>query len=205
MKAIIGKKIGMTQVFTADGKMTAVTAVLATPNKVVAHKTTVKDGYSAVALGYGVAKKLTKPLAGQLKKAGIDQSIQTIKEFRTEGEMPELTSDVTVTVFTPGDKVDVTGTSKGKGYQGVIKRHNYSRGPETHGSDHHRATGSIGSMFPQRVVKGRGMPGHMGDETVTVKKLEIVEVHPDQNILLIKGAIPGSNGTIVAVRGVDHE
>lgn len=204
MKAIIGKKIGMTQVFTADGKMVAVTAVQATPNIVVAHKTTDKDGYNAVALGFDTKKKLTKPMAGQLKKAGIDQQVAVIKEFKAEGDMPAVASEVTVTTFQPGDVVDVTGTSKGKGYAGVIKRHHFSRGPETHGSDHHRAPGSIGSMFPQRVTKGHGMPGHLGSDTVTVKKLEIVEVHPDKNILLIKGAVPGSRGTVVEVRGADN-
>jgi large subunit ribosomal protein L3 len=200
MKAIIGKKIGMTQVFTANGKMTAVTAVQADPNIVLGLKTAAKDGYEAVVIGYGSAKHMTKPLAGQVKKAGSDRSIRTVKEYRTD-ETPEIASSIEVSAFEPGDKVDVIGMSKGKGYSGVIKRHNFHRGPETHGSDHHRAPGSIGSMFPQRVVKGRKMPGHLGDDRVTVKKLEIIEVHPDKNILLIKGAIPGSNGTIVEVRG----
>lgn len=200
MKSIIGKKIGMTQVFTANGKMIAVTAVQAEPNLVIGHKTLAKDGYSAVMLGHGKSKHMTKPLAGQLKKAGIDQSIKVIKEFRTD-EAPEIATTIEVSTFEPGDKVDVIGTSKGRGYAGVIKRHNFHRGPETHGSDHHRAPGSIGSMFPQHVIKGRRMPGHLGDDRVTVKKLEVVEVHSDKNILLIKGAIPGSNGTIVEVRG----
>lgn len=200
MKAIIGKKIGMTQVFTANGKMTAVTAVLAEPNIVLSHKTTDKDGYNAVVIAAGTAKHMTKPLTGQLKKAGVETSVATVKEVRTD-ETPTIASAVEVSAFEPGDKVDVIGVSKGKGYSGVIKRHNFHRGPETHGSDHHRAPGSIGSMFPQRVVKGRKMPGHHGSDRVTVKKLEIVEVHADKNILLIKGAIPGSNGTIVEVRG----
>lgn len=200
MKAILGKKIGMTQVFTTDGKMTAVTAIQATPNIVVGHRTAEKDGYSAVIVGFGTAKRMTKPLTGQLKKAGLEQTIAVLKEFKTD-EQPEIASTVNVSTFQPGDKVDVIGMSKGKGYAGVIKRHNFHRGPETHGSDHHRATGSIGSMFPQRVVKGRRMPGHLGDDRVTIKKLEIIEVHPDKNILLIKGAIPGSKGTVVEVRG----
>lgn len=203
MKAIIGKKIGMTQVFTSDGKMVAVTAVQAEPNIVVGHRTADKDGYSAAILGFGTAKRLTKPLAGQLKKAGIDQAVNVIKEFSAP-ELPDIASSVTVEAFQPGDIVDVSGISKGKGYAGVIKRHHFSRGPETHGSDHHRAPGSIGSMFPQRVTKGHRMPGHLGSDRVTVKKLQVVEVHPAQNILLIKGAIPGSNGTVVEVRGYDH-
>lgn len=203
MKAIIGKKIGMTQVFTQDGKMVAVTAIQAAPNVVVGHRTVEKDGYSAAILGFGTAKRVTKPLAGQLKKAGVEQAVATIKEFKAS-ELPEVASTVDVSVFTAGEKVDVTGISKGKGFAGVIKRHNFSRGPETHGSDHHRAPGSIGSAFPQRVVKGRRMPGHLGSDRITVKKLEIVEVHPDKNILLVKGAIPGSKGTVVEVRGYDN-
>lgn len=203
MKAIIGKKIGMTQVFTDNGKMVAVTAIQADPNIVISHRTEEKDGYKAAILGFGNAKRISKPLAGQLQKAGIEQQVSVIKEF-TADELPEVASTVTVEVFQPGDKVDVAGISKGKGYAGVIKRHNFHRGPETHGSDHHRAPGSIGSMFPQRVTKGHRMPGHLGSDRVTVKKLEIVEVHPDKNILLVKGAIPGSKGTVVEVRGYDN-
>lgn len=202
MKALIGKKIGMTQVFTSDGKMIAVTAIQAEPNVVVAHKTTDKDGYEAVVLGFNTKKKhLSKPFTGQLKKAGIEQPVTMVKEFAVDGEAPAIASEITVSTFAAGDIVDVVGFSKGKGFQGVIKRHNFSRGPETHGSDHHRAPGSIGQAFPQRVVKGKKMPGHMGNERVTIKKLQIVEVHADKNILLVKGAIPGSRGSVVEVRG----
>ncbi len=204
MKAIIGKKIGMTQVFTNDGKMVAVTAIMATPNVIVGHRTIENDGYSAAILGFGEAKETTKPLAGQLKKAAIDQKVAVLKEVRGQ-ELPDIATAIDVSVFSPGDKVDVTGVSKGKGFTGVIKRHNFSRGPETHGSDHHRAPGSIGSAFPQRVIKGRRMPGHLGADRVTVKKLEIIEIHPDKNILLIKGAIPGAKGTVVEVRGADND
>jgi large subunit ribosomal protein L3 len=205
MKAIIGKKIGMTQVFTEDGKMIAVTAIQATPNVVVAHRTTDKDGYEAVVLGFNTEKKhLSKPLTGQLKAAGIEQPVSMLKEFTVTGELPAIASEITVTAFAAGDIVDVSGTSKGKGFQGVIKRHGFSRGPETHGSDHHRAPGSIGSAFPQRVWKGRKMPGQMGNERVTVKKLQVIEVHPDKNILLVKGAVPGSRGSVIEVRGVQN-
>jgi large subunit ribosomal protein L3 len=204
MKAILGKKVGMTQVFTADGKMTAVTAILATPNVVVGHRTPEKDGYSAVILGFDSRKEISKPLTGQLKKNNIDEKIAVLKEFRTEEALPEIASTLTVSTFEAGEIVDVSGTSKGKGYSGVIKRHNFHRGPQTHGSDHHRKPGSIGSAFPQRVVKGRKMPGHMGSDTVTIKKLQIIEVHPDKNILLVKGAIPGSNGTVVEIRGYEN-
>ncbi len=204
MKAIIGKKIGMTQVFMADGRMTAVTAVLADPNLVVGHRTIEKDGYSAVIVGAGTKKQLAKPQVGQLKKAGLDQSLEVLKEFKVTDELPAVASSIDVSIFQAGDIVDVSGVSKGKGYSGVIKRHNFSRGPETHGSDHHRAPGSIGSMFPQRVIKGRRMPGHHGSDRVTVKKLEIIEVHADKNILMIKGAIPGSKGTIIEVRGIEN-
>lgn len=205
MKAIIGKKLGMTQVFTEDGKMIAVTAIQAVPNVVVAHRTTDKDGYEAVVLGFNTEKKhISKPLTGQLKAAGIEQPVTMLKEFTVTGEVPAIASEVTVTAFAAGDIVDVSGTSKGKGFQGVIKRHGFSRGPETHGSDHHRSPGSIGSAFPQRVVKGRPMPGQMGNERVTVKKLQIIEVHPDKNILLVKGAVPGSRGSVIEVRGVEN-
>lgn len=200
MKAIIGKKIGMTQVFTADGTMMAVTAILAEPNVVLGHRLVDKDGYRAAILGFGSSKKLSKPVAGQIKKAGVE-SVRTVKEFRA-AELPEIASLIDVSIFSPGDKVDVAGVGKGKGFAGVIKRHHFSRGPQTHGSDHHRAPGSIGSAFPQRVVKGRRLPGHLGSNQVTVKKLEIIEVNPDRHLLLIKGAIPGSKGTIVEVRGV---
>lgn len=203
MKAIIGKKIGMTQVFTTGGQMVAVTAIQADPNIVIGHRTADKEGYSAAILGFGTAKRASKPLAGQLKASGIDQTVGVIKEFRV-ATPPDIASAVTVDAFTPGDLVDVSGVSKGKGFAGVIARHNFSRGPESHGSQHHRAPGSIGSAFPQRVVKGRKMPGHLGAERVTIKKLEVVEVHPKHNILLIKGAIPGSKGTIVEVRGTEN-
>jgi large subunit ribosomal protein L3 len=205
MKALIGKKIGMTQVFTPEGKMIAVTAIQVTPNIVVAHKTTDKDGYEAVVLGFDTkGKHVSKPLAGQIKAAGIEKPVTMLKEFPVSGEAPAITSEITVGIFAPGDIIDVSGTSKGKGFQGVIKRHNFSRGPETHGSDHHRSPGSIGSAFPERVVKGKKMPGHMGSERVTIKKLQVVEVHADKNILLVKGAIPGSRGSVVEVRGTEN-
>ncbi len=204
MKAILGKKIGMTQIFTASGKMVPVTAIEATPNFVIGHRTPERDGYQAVVLGFGAKKRTTKPLAGQLKAVGIDTKVAKITEFAASGDLPEITSTVDITAFAPGDFVDVTGVSKGKGYAGVIKRHGFSRGPETHGSDHHRKPGSIGQMFPQRVVAGKKMPGHMGSQRITVSKLEVMEVHPDKHILLIKGAVPGSNGTVLEIRGRDH-
>ncbi len=204
MKAILGKKIGMTQVFTAGGNMVPVTAIEAAPNFVVGHRTPEKDGYQAVILGFGNKKKISKPLTGQLKAAGIDAVVSELSEFKTTGELPAVASSVDVTSFTPGDFVDITGTSKGKGYAGVIKRHGFSRGPETHGSDHHRKPGSIGQMFPQRVVKGKRMPGHLGADRVTVQKLEVIEVHPDKNVLLVKGAVPGPRGSVVEVRGREN-
>lgn len=194
----------MTQVFTTDGKMIAVTALRAVPNKVVARRTKEKDGYAAVTLGIAGKGKVSKPLAGQLKKAGITSELTHLHEFKTD-EQPEIGSTVDVASFAPGDKVNVSGVSKGKGYAGVIKRHHFSRGPETHGSDHHRKPGSIGSMFPQRVVKGRRLPGHLGSRQVTVKQLEVAEVHPESNLLLVKGAIPGSNGSLIEIQGVVHD
>lgn len=201
MKAIIGKKVGMTQVFTTDGKMVAVTAVQAEPNIVIGHRTLEKEGYNAVIVGFGSAKRATKPVMGQLTKAGVKAPVEVIKEF-TVDTLPDIASTIDVSSFEAGDMVDVSGISKGKGFAGVIKRHNFHRGPETHGSDHHRGPGSIGSAFPQRVVRGKKLPGHMGSDQVTIKKLRVMEVHPDKNIILIKGAIPGSKGTVVAVRGI---
>lgn len=206
MKAILGKKVGMTQVFTAEGKMVAATAIQALPNVVLGHRTTEKDGYQAVILGTKSGKRVSKPLAGQLKKAGTGQLVNILREFKvSQGELPAVASTVDISVFTPGEMVDIAGIGKGKGFAGVIKRHHFSRGPETHGSDHHRAPGSIGSMFPQRVIKGRRMPGHLGSDRVTVKKLEVLEIHPDQNILLVKGAVPGSKGTTLEIKASNHD
>jgi len=192
----IGKKIGMTRIFNENGKSIAVTVVKVESNVV----TQIKDnpsGTKNVQIASIKAKKLNKPETGHLKKAKQDL-YKTLKEFRTEKEY-KIGDQITVESFEEGDTVTISGISKGKGFAGVIKRHNFSRGPETHGSDHHRKPGSIGSMFPQHVLKGQKMPGHMGHEKVTVRNLKIHGIDKQDNLLLVSGAVPGSNGSVVYI------
>jgi len=203
MVGIIGKKLGMTQIYTEDGKACPVTVVEAGPCCVVQVKTVNNDGYEAVKIGFSEVKerKITKPLQGIFKKAGV-------KPYRTLKELPmgglQVGEFITVERFMKGDRISVSGISKGKGFQGVMKRHNFSGGPGSHGSMFNRAPGSIGaSSYPSRVWKNQKMPGHMGSEMVTVRNLEIVDVKTDQNILLIKGAVPGAIGTIVEIKKED--
>ena len=194
----------MTQVFQDDGTMVAVSVLAIEPNTVTRLRTPDRDGYTAVQLGTETSKKLTKPEAGQLKdlpKAA--QSIKTIREFRVDSvDEYELGQTVSlVDLFTVGDEVDVSGVSKGKGFAGHIKRHNFHRGPKTHGSDHHREPGSIGpGTTPGRVYRGMKMAGHMGDETVTIKKVRVVRTDPDRNLLLVKGSLPGARGSLILVK-----
>jgi len=206
IKAILGEKLGMSQIFDKDGKPIPVTVVKAGPCYVTDIKTLKDDGYEAVQLGFGQAKRLKKPEEGRLKKAKIKEKLKYFREFKIEDiealKTLKLGEKIDVSVFQAGDKVMVSGISKGKGFAGVIKRHGFSRGPETHGSDHHRQPGSIGSMFPQRVIKGRKMPGHMGVERVTVKGLKVVKVLPETNTLLIKGAIPGPKKGLIEIRAI---
>jgi large subunit ribosomal protein L3 len=197
---LIGRKVGMTQVFQDDGTMVAVSVVAIEPNTVTKLRTTERDGYTAVQLGTEVSKRLNKPETGQLKDL---PKVATIREFRVDS-----VDDVTVgqvfsigDLFEEGDLVDVTGVSKGKGFAGVIKRHNFHRGPQTHGSDHHRAPGSIGpGTTPGRVYRGLKMSGHMGDERVTVKKVRVVRTDPERNLLLVKGSLPGARGGLITVK-----
>lgn len=203
MVSILGKKLGMTQVYTEDGKALPVTVVEAGPCCVVQVKTLENDGYEAVKLGFLEIKekKLKKPEAGVFKKAGV-KPYRILKEFPIGGL--QVGEFVTVEKFEKGDIVSVSGVSKGKGFQGVMKRHHFSGGPGSHGSTFNRAPGSIGaSSYPSRVWKNQGMPGHMGSERVTVKNLEIVDIRADQNLLLIKGAVPGSIGTLIAIKKED--
>jgi large subunit ribosomal protein L3 len=202
---LIGRKVGMTQVFQDDGTMVAVSVLSIEPNTVTRLRTADRDGYTAVQLGAEPArKKLTKPEAGQLKdlpKAA--QGLKTIREFRVDSvDDYELGQTLKVEdVFTAGDDVDVTGVSKGKGFAGVIKRHNFHRGPQTHGSDHHRAPGSIGpGTTPGRVYRGLKMSGHMGDERVTIKKVRVVRTDPERNLLLVAGSLPGARGSLILVK-----
>jgi large subunit ribosomal protein L3 len=202
-KAIIGKKVGMTQIFDEAGKVIPVTVIEAGPCVVTAKMTEEKEGYSAVQLGYEEVseKKLSKPEQGHLKKAGVGM-VKHLKEFRlAETDKFEVGDVLKADVFAEGDKVDIQGTSKGKGFQGVIKRWGQSRGPMGHGSMYHRRPGSMGSTStPGRVYKGKNLPGHMGVETVTVQNLEIVKVDLDKNALLIKGSVPGNKGSILKIR-----
>lgn len=203
VNGILGKKLGMTQIFTENGTRVPVTVIEAGPCTVVQKKVAESDGYCAVQLGFGTQKahRINKPELGHFKKAGKGL-FAYLREFG--GEIDEVqvgTEIVCADVFATGDVVDVVGTSKGKGFQGVIKRWNFSGGRSTHGSKFHRAPGSIGcSAWPSRVFKGKKMAGQMGNERVTVQNLEIVDVRPDQNIILIKGAIPGPKNGLVTIR-----
>ena len=201
-KAILGKKIGMTQIFDEKGAAIPVTVVEAGPCTVVQVKTKDADGYEAIQLGFGEVKekKLIKPTKGHFTKANVTPK-KHLREFRLEEISYNVGDEIKADIFTAGESVDVTGTSKGKGFQGVIKRHGQSRGPMGHGSMYHRRPGSMGSTStPGRVYKGKNLPGHMGVETVTVQNLEIVKVDLDKNVLLIKGSVPGNKGAILKIR-----
>ncbi len=201
-KGIIGKKIGMTQIFDENGKVIPVTVVEAGPCVVVQVKTVENDGYAAVQLGYGdkKAQRMNKPMKGHFDKAGAGYK-RTLKEFKFEDCAMEAGSLVKADTFAVGDIVDVSGTSKGKGFQGAIKRHNQHRLKETHGTGPvHRQAGSMGACSsPSRIFKGKGMAGHMGAEKVTVQNLEVVKVDAENNLIAIKGAIPGPKGGIVTI------
>ena len=197
---LIGRKVGVTQVFQGDGTMVAVSVLAIQPNTVTRLRTDERDGYTAVQLGTEESKRLTKPEAGQLKDL---PKVATIREFRVDSiDGFEVGQTLSLgDMFADGDFVDVTGVSKGKSFAGVIKRHNFARGPKTHGSDHHRAPGSIGpGTTPGRVYKGLKMAGHMGDERATIKKVRIVRTDPDRNLLLVKGSLPGARGSLILVK-----
>jgi large subunit ribosomal protein L3 len=197
---LIGRKVGMTQVFQDDGTMVAVSVLAVEPNTVTRLRTTERDGYTAVQLGIEPSKKLSKPEAGQLHDL---PSVSTIREFRLDSVDDYTVGQVlgVAEVFAAGDLVDVTGVSKGKGFAGHIKRHHFKRGPKTHGSDHHREPGSIGpGTTPGRVYRGLRMAGHMGDERVTTKKLRVVRADADRNLLLVKGSLPGARNALILVK-----
>lgn len=197
---LLGKKLGMTQML--DGtRLTPVTVIEAGPCRVVMVKTKERDGYEAVQLAYGEVKdrKLSKAQLGHLKKYEASAS-RVLKEFKKDGEVA-VGQTVKADIFKKGDWVDVIGVSKGKGFQGVVRRHHYSGGPESHGSMFHRAPGSIGaSSFPSRVWKGKTLPGHMGAERVTTQRLKVIEARPDENLLFVRGSIPGAANGLVVVR-----
>ena len=201
---LIGRKVGMTQVFQDDGTMVGVSVLAITPNTVTRLRTLDRDGYTAVQLGADGKGKVSKPVAGQLKGLpGGGASLGTLREFRVDAvDDYEVGQTLSVgDLFAAGDVVDVTGMSKGKGFSGVIKRHNFQRDPKTHGSDHHRAPGSIGpGTTPGRVYKGLRMAGHMGDERATIKSLRVVRTDPERNLLLVKGTLPGARGSLILVK-----
>ncbi len=203
-KGIIGRKIGMTQLFTENGNVVPVTVVEAGPCTVIQKKTVDNDGYNAVQLGFeDIREKLVvKPLKGHYDKAEVAYK-RVLKEFKLDNSESMNVGDVVkADVFATGDVVDVTGISKGKGYQGTIKRHNFARQPMSHGtSGYHRHQGSMGAnSTPSKVMKGKGMPGHMGSEQVTIQNLSVVKVDAENNLIAIKGAIPGPNGGLVVVK-----
>ncbi|MFB6366618.1 50S ribosomal protein L3 [Paenibacillus elgii] len=201
-KGILGKKLGMTQVFTPEGLVVPVTVIQAGPCTVLQKKDSENDGYEAIQIGFADKKEknANKPELGHAKKAGATPK-RYVKEFRgVQISEYEVGQEIKADVFSEGEFVDVTGTSKGKGFQGVIKRHNQSTGPMTHGSRYHRGPGSMGSIQANRVPKGKKLPGHMGTETVTIQKLEVVKVDVERNVLLIKGSIPGPKNSFVTIK-----
>jgi large subunit ribosomal protein L3 len=204
---LIGRKLGMTRLFAEDGSVVPVSVIAAAPNTVTTVRRVERDGYAAVQLGAGSARRVSKPVAGQLPEMAKDAPRPSVRrEFRvdsTEGYEPGQSVDVTQ--FEAGDLVDVTGTSKGRGFAGTVKRHNFSRGPKTHGSTNYRQPGSIGAgTTPGRVFKGTRMGGHMGDRQVTVRKLEVVRVDPERSLLLVRGAVPGARNGLVVIRKVER-
>jgi large subunit ribosomal protein L3 len=196
---VIGRKVGMTQVFAEDGTMVPVSVLAVEPNTVTELRTMERDGYTAVQVGAGTARRTTKPRLGQLKDL---PRVRDVREFRVDDVADyEIGQTLDVSLFAEGESVDITGTSKGKGFAGTIKRHHFRRGPETHGSDSHRAPGSIGGgTYPGKVFRGTPMAGHMGYERVTVKNATIVRADTERNLLLVKGPVPGPRDALVVVR-----
>ena len=201
-KGILGKKVGMTQLFTAEGQVVPVTVIEAGPCVVVQKKTVDAEGYSAIQVGFGEIREnlVNKPLKGHYAKGNI-KPLRFIKEFRVENpEQYEVGQEIKADLFEIGEKVDVSGISKGKGFAGAIKRHGFSRGPMAHGSKYHRGVGSLGAKGPARVFKGRKLPGRMGTDKVTVQNLEVIKIDAENNFLVIKGAIPGPKGSLITVK-----
>ena len=202
-KGIIGKKIGMTQIFDEKGNVVPVTVIEATPNVVAQVKTVETDGYNSIQLGYGEVKDkhINKPEKGHFTKAGLTAK-KHLREFRVEDvESYKVGDEVKADIFEAGEKIDVQGTTKGKGFQGVIKRHGQHRGPMGHGSMYHRRPGSMGSTStPGRVFKGKKLPGHMGRVTVTIQNLDVVRVDMNKNVILVKGSVPGAKGAILKIK-----
>ena len=202
-KGLIGKKVGMTQIFDESGKVIPVTVIEAGPCVVAQVKTNETDGYNAIQLGFGDVKehKVIKPVKGHYTKSNLTPK-KHLREFRVDSvEEVKVGDELKADIFTVGDKIDIQGTSKGKGFQGVIKRHGQSRGPMGHGSMYHRRPGSMGpTSTPGRVFKGKKLPGHMGVQTVTIQNLEVVKVDLDKNVILVKGSVPGAKGAILKIK-----
>jgi large subunit ribosomal protein L3 len=204
LKAIIARKVEMTHIFDENGNFIPVTLLLVEGNVVTQVRTKEKDGYNAIQVGFGSSKAVSKPLAGHLKKSGVQT--RTLKEVEGEdGKTYQVGDVISADVFEEGDQVEAQGVSKGKGFAGTIKRHNFHRGPMTHGSHNHRAPGSIGAMYPQHVFKGKKLPGRMGADTVKIKNLKIAKVIKEDNLILIKGSVPGPKKGIVLITGKDKE
>ena len=200
---LIGRKLGMTRIFGDDGSVVPVSVIEAAPNTVARLRTLEQDGYVALQLAAGNAKRLSKPVAGQFKHLERGrQRLATARELRLDSsEGYEVGQQLDVSLFTAGELVDVTGMSKGKGFAGVIERHNFRRGPKTHGSDHHRAPGSVGAgTTPGRVFKNTRMAGHLGHERVTVKKLSVVRIDTERNLILVRGAVPGARNSLLLIQ-----
>ena len=202
-KVIIGKKLGMTQIFDETGRVIPVTIIEAMPNVIAQVKNVETDGYNAIQLAYGEVKesRVNKPVKGHFSKAGITPK-KHLREFRVDSvDSYKVGDEIKADTFTAGDKIDVQGTSKGKGFQGVIKRHGQSRGPMGHGSMYHRRPGSMGpTSTPGRVFKGKKLPGHMGVDTITIQNLDVVKVDMDKNVILVKGSVPGVKGAILKIK-----
>jgi large subunit ribosomal protein L3 len=199
---LLGQKIGMTSVYDANGRMRPVTVIAAGDNVLVRRVTAENDGYSAVKVGFETQKesRLSKAMLGEFKKAGVEPK-RFVREFRLEGDLPDGEVNLSVTQFQAGDYVDVIGRSKGKGFQGVMKKHNFAGQGAAHGSKTHRRNGAIGNRStPGRIWKNMGMPGHLGDERVTVQNLQVMQVREAEKIILVSGAVPGANGSYVVVR-----
>ena len=201
MKGILGRKLGMTQVFSKDGKLIPVTVVEIEPNVVMQVKTVESDGYNAIQLGVfeKKEKRANKPEMWRAKKANTTPK-RFLKEIRDYEGSYNVGDTISANLFEVGEVIDVTGTSKGKGFTGVIKRYNQSRGPETHGSQYHRRPGSMGTMLPKRVLKGKHLSGHMGVDTVTIQNLEVIEVNEKENYILVSGNIPGAKNSLVLIK-----
>jgi large subunit ribosomal protein L3 len=200
---LIGRKLGMMRVFAEDGSVVPVSVIAAAPNTVTRLRSVERDGYAAVQVGAGVARRVTRPVAGQLPELPKDSPRpRVMREFRMDStEGYETGQSLDVTLFAPGDLVDVTGVSKGRGFAGTIKRHHFHRGPVTHGSTNTRQPGSIGAgTTPGRVYKGMKMSGHLGDRRITVQKLQVVRVDPDRQLLLVRGAVPGARNGMLLIR-----